>query len=89
MRQAHALSTLLGARMVSSTTLPERRKSEAELRAMAIEDRLIYEMHHPLTDQEKQEALEREDMEAHLGIHGEVHPDLILMNEAPDSEWGD
>ena len=48
---------------------PPRRKTEAELRRMDHVDRLLYERHAPpLSEQEKCEALEREDLRHRLGM---------------------
>ena len=50
----------VGARLVSSSEPPERRKSPHELARMSHTDRLMYEMAHPVTEQEKLEQLRRE-----------------------------
>jgi hypothetical protein len=76
-----------GTRLVSSLDIPERRKSAAEIRRMSIEDRLIYARNHPETELQKQEALEREDRDAHYEAMGEVDYQDILDNEPPSS-WG-
>ena len=66
---------------------PERRKSKDELAAMSIEDRLIYAMHHPFSEQEKIEALEREMRDAEYDMTGEVDERDLLDNHPPP-DWG-
>jgi hypothetical protein len=76
--------------MELSLNLPRRRPTPRELAGMTPEDRLIAERDLlDLTDAEKLAELEREDQEAYLGIHGEVHPQMILDNEASPEDWGD
>ena len=84
-KNAHALDHLLGKRMVSSWAPPERRKTEAELQAMSDLDRLIYQIHHPLSEDEKQEALEQEDMRHRLGM-GDDRADAQLAARAQDPQ---
>jgi hypothetical protein len=85
--RAHALSSILGKRLVSTNHIPERRKSQDELRRMAPEDRLIYEREHPWTDAERMAELEREDRDAHYDMTGEVDERDLLDNHPPP-DWG-
>ena len=68
-KQSHCLDGLLGKQMVSTLPIPERRKTPDQLRRMDHVDRLLYERHAPpLSEQEKCEALEREDLRHRLGM---------------------
>jgi hypothetical protein len=87
MAQSHALSHLLGQRLVNSLPIPERRKSKDELAAMSHDERLNYEIRHPLSDAEKQEALEREDRDVGADETGEIDPRDLLDNQPP-ADWG-
>jgi hypothetical protein len=86
-KQSHCLDGLLGKQMVSTLPIPERRKSKDELAAMSIEDRLIYAMHHPMSEEEKIEELEREDRDRHYDMTGEVDERDLLDNHPPP-DWG-
>jgi hypothetical protein len=78
---------LIGKRMASSWEPPERRKSKAEIARMPIEDQLIYLRGHPETEDDRQEALEREDRDARYKTSGEVDERDLLDNEPPP-DWG-
>jgi hypothetical protein len=72
---------------IHSHLLKPRRKTRNELAAMAQEDRLLYEIHNPPTDAEKQEALEREDRDHGADLTGEVDARDLLDNHPP-ADWG-
>jgi hypothetical protein len=74
-------------RLVSSTSPRERRKSAAELKRMPIEDQLIYLRHHPETEDEKLQALMREDRNVDADMTGEIDHQDLLDNTPPES-WG-
>lgn len=87
-KQSHALSHMLGVRMVTTLPIRERRKSADELKAMSHDARLIYELEHPMTDDEKYEALEREDAEHFYGVTGEIPTTGSLREDGTDQDWG-
>lgn len=76
-----------GTRLVDTLPLMERRRSQAELAMMPIEDRIIYEAGNPPSEAEKQEELEHEDAMHELELTGELDPRIILANEPPP-DWG-
>jgi hypothetical protein len=86
-KQPHMLDHVLGKKLVSSHTAPERRKSDNELRRMQPEDRLRYELENPLSEEEKYDALRREIRDAHYETSGEVDERDLLDNEPPP-DWG-
>jgi hypothetical protein len=86
-KQSHGLDHLLGSRMASSLSIPERRKSKAEIARMPIESQLIYMREHSESEDERQEALEIEDRDAHYQTTGEVDARDLLDNEPPP-DWG-
>lgn len=89
-RNAHCLDHLLGHKLVSSHSPPERRKTPAELARMSHEDRLHYQLHAPeLTDAEKTEELEAEDLRHRLGMNDDELSWADLDRMGPPPEWGE
>jgi hypothetical protein len=86
-KQAHALDSYFGQRLVSTLPIRERRKSADELKAMPVETRLWYEIHHPLSEAEKLEQMQREDRDADYEATGEVDERDLLDNHPP-ADWG-
>lgn len=86
-RRSHTFDHMLGKPMASSLDMPERRKSAAELRRMDIADQLIYLRNHPESDDEKLQALMREERDAQSDLTGEVDHQDLLDNRPPE-DWG-
>ncbi|HEY1245293.1 MAG TPA: hypothetical protein VGF29_10740 [Hyphomicrobiaceae bacterium] len=84
--RAHALSSIMGRKLVSSNSIPERRLTKDELRRLPIEDQLIYARTHPMTDREQYAALEAEDRAALFDMTGEFVD--WADRDTPPADWG-
>jgi hypothetical protein len=70
-------------RRVSTSEPRPRHKTASELRAMPHEDALLYQIENPMTDLEKEQALENEQAMAEYEQDGEIPVNSALWDDGP------